>query len=357
MLDVALESITFGDRIRDLTLTFAKSTNTAIVGPPAAGASTLLRIIAGELRPQSGEVRVGARVVTNLATSRRPLLYVTSTIDASLRWSVRHLLIAAVRQRSLDREDRQHEFDQAIEKWRLKEVAGRSLRTLSSSEQTIANLARIELLRPAIVVADRLLDAVNPSILSAIADQFYRTLRVMATTVIAAPASRSELGLTDRLVVLENGRVVQDDVAANVYRNPASMASAMATGEVNAIPITIRGDSIDSPIGSWTSAQPSFQGAGTALARPEDFSIAAAGEESDLIFGIEEASFEDGHWLATGILSGGLNLRVALPGDLAVHKGRLLPLRFDSSRFVLVRGTPFAASLGVSSSLGLTPSR
>ena len=67
--------------------------------------------------------------------------------------------------------------------------------------------------------------------------------------------------------------------------------------------------------------------------------------ESDLIFGVEEASFQDGRWIATGILSGGLNLRVALPGGIAVHKGKLLPLRFDPSRFVLLRGTPFAASL------------
>ena len=82
------------------------------------------------------------------------------------------------------------------------------------------------------------------------------------------------------------------------------------------------------------------QGSGVALARPEDFSIAAAGEESDLIFGIEEASFRDGRWIATGILTGAINLRVALPGDLAVHKGRLVPLRYDSSRFVLLPSHP-----------------
>ena len=117
----------------------------------------------------------------------------------------------------------------------------------------------------------------------------------------------------------------------------------MATGEVNAIPITIRNGVVDSAIGSWNAAD--FEGAGVALARPEHFSIAEGGEESDLIFGVEEASFQDGRWIATGILSGGLNLRVALPGGIAVHKGKLLPLRFDPSRFVLLRGTPFAASL------------
>src|SRR5262249_58604042 len=95
VLDVALENVTLGNRLRDTTLTFAKSTHTAIVGPPASGASTLLQIIAGELRPDDGEVRIGMRTVTKLSTKRRPLLYVSDRIDAPLRWSVRHLLVAA----------------------------------------------------------------------------------------------------------------------------------------------------------------------------------------------------------------------------------------------------------------------
>jgi ABC-type Fe3+/spermidine/putrescine transport system ATPase subunit len=155
----------------------------------------------------------------------------------------------------------------------------------------------------------------------------------------------SELGLTDRLVVLEKGQIVQSDVAPKVYRRPVSEAAAAATGDINAIPITIRGNVVESSIGSWETNTAKFEGQGTALARPEDFSIAPAGEESDLIFGIEEASFRDGRWIATGILSRGLNLRVALPGDIAVHKGRLIPLRYNSARFILLRGTPFAASL------------
>ena len=59
MLDVAVENITKNDRLHDVTITFAKSTHAAIVGPPASGASTLLRIIAGTLRPDAGEVRIG----------------------------------------------------------------------------------------------------------------------------------------------------------------------------------------------------------------------------------------------------------------------------------------------------------
>src|SRR5262249_36143300 len=155
----------------------------------------------------------------------------------------------------------------------------------------------------------------------------------------------NELGLTDRVVVLDRGRVVQSDVVTNVYRKPANQAAAAAVGDINVIPITIRGGSVESAIGSWTVDSIPFEGSGIALARPEDFSIAGEGEESDLIFGIEEASFRGGRWMATGILTGGLNLRVSLPPEVPVHKGRLIPLRFDKNRFVILHGTPFAASL------------
>jgi ABC-type sugar transport system ATPase subunit len=319
--------------VEGVTLTFPKSTHTAVIGPPACGASTLLRVIAGDAR---GSVRIGARDVSALRRGRRPLLYVTSSLDAPERWSLRHLLIAAVRGRTLDREDRHHEFELAAEKWRLGALLDRRLGTLSSTERTRANLARIELLKPAILVADRLLEHANLSAVAALADEIARTLRVDGTTVISAPASSVELGLCDRVVVLDDGRVAQIGVPSEVFAAPQSQAAAMATGDVNVIPIEIRGRSVTSAIGAW-EIDARFQGSGVALARPDDFTIAAKGEDSDLIFGIEEASFRDGRWHLRGFITGGLILHVVVPRGVEVHKGKLLALRYDPARFLHLR--------------------
>jgi putative spermidine/putrescine transport system ATP-binding protein len=332
MLDVSLTNVTFGP-LREVTATFPASTHTAIVGPAGCGASTLLNVIAGEMKPQSGEVRIGSRDVTNLKRARRPLLYTTSAIDAPSRWSVRHLLVAAARQRTIDREDRQHEIEMASAKWNL--LLDRRLDTLSSTERTRANLARIEVLKPAILIADRILEAANPS--ENLADEFYRTLRVMGTTVITAPSSIVELGAIDRVIVLDGGRVVQEGMPSEVYGNPRSEAAAAATGDVSVVPVTIRGNVVESIIGSWDIDPPPFQGSGIALIRPNDFSVAAAGEESDLIFSVEEASFYGGAWHVRGVLSGAFLMRVTLPGGLAIHKGKLMALRYDPARFTLLR--------------------
>jgi ABC-type sugar transport system ATPase subunit len=342
VLDVSLDGVTFprGDfALRDVTLTFPRSTHTAIVGPAACGASTLLQIIAGELRPQSGEIRIGSRVVNDVAAARRPLLYTTSAIDAPGRWSVRHLLVAAARHRTIDREDRQQEIDLAATKWNLDRLLGRRLDTLSSSERAKANLARIEILKPAILVADRILESVNLSERVDLADDLYRTLRVLGTTVITAPSSIVELGTTDRVVVLDAGRIVQQGLPSAVYGEPASAAAAAATGDVSIVPVTIRGVVIESVIGSWEVEPAPFQGEGVAIIRPDDFSVAAAGEESDLIFSVEEASFYGGAWHVRGLLSNAFLLRATLPGNIGIHKGKLMALRYDPTRFRLLPPT------------------
>ncbi|HSP16471.1 MAG TPA: ATP-binding cassette domain-containing protein [Thermoanaerobaculia bacterium] len=335
MLEVSLRGVSLDRALHDITLTFPASTHTAIVGPPASGASTLLEIIAGRRRPSSGEIRIGARVVNDLKASRRPLLAVGSRPDVPGRWSVQHALVAAARQRTLDRIDRQHEYELAVDKWRLRDRLERRVDSLSDSERTLLHLARIELLRPAILLADRLFEKLNTAALEEIADTFYRTLRVAGTTIISAPASRIELGSTDHIVVLDGGRVVQEGTAAQVYARPVHEAAAVATGDVNLVPVTIRGSSVDSVIGSWDVPGAPFQGSGVAFVRPEAFSIVEPGEESDLIAGVEEAAFQNGRWLVRSILSGGFILRISLPPDVVLHKGKLLALAYDPAAFSL----------------------
>jgi ABC-type sugar transport system ATPase subunit len=341
VLDVALRNLSFqygtGFALRDVNVTFPASTNTAIIGPPSCGASTLLKLIAGVLRPSRGEIVAGQRAITGLKPSHRPLLHVTSDIDVPARWSVQHALVAAVRTRSLDRIDRHREYAIAAEKWELVPLLERRIDSLSNTEIARVHFARIELLRPGIVIADRWLERVSPSASLQLADALYRTMRILGATVIAAPASRDELAFCDQVVVLDEGRVAQSGSAADVFARPANEAAALGAGDVDIIPITIRGTTVESVIGAWNVDVAPFQGSGVALVRPTDFSTVPPGEDSDFVFGIEEAGFANGRWLVHGVLSGGVTLRVELPRETNVHKGRLLALRYDPRRFRLLQ--------------------
>ncbi|HEX8617992.1 MAG TPA: ATP-binding cassette domain-containing protein [Thermoanaerobaculia bacterium] len=340
MLDVVLRDLAFGYdggfALRGVNVTFARSTHTAVIGAPSSGASTLLRLIDGTLRPHAGDVILGQRRANDIKASRRPLLSVGAELDVPQRWSVQHALIAAVRTRSLDREDRHREYELAIEKWSLAPLLERRIRTLSSTEALRVQLARIELLRPAVLIADRLLERAGAAARTALADPFYRTMRVFGTTVITVPAARDELAYSEHVVVLSGGRIVQSGVTSEVFAQPADDAAAIATGDVDIIPVTIRGKVVESVIGAWEVDPAPFQGSGVALVRPADFTPPRPGEDSEFVFGVEEAGFTDGRWIARGMLSGGVTIRVELPRGTAVHKGRMMALRYDPKRFTLL---------------------
>ena len=338
MLDVSLRDVSwsYGKRpaLHDVSASFRRGSFTAIAGVAGSGASTLLQLVAGDIQPKSGEVLIGARVVNGWKRAKRPLLYVTGTIDAPPRWSVAHALIAAARKRSLDREDRQHELEFLVAKWELEPLMDRTLRDLSSGERLRVHLASIELLRPALLVADRLFEHATAAEIAQLTDRFHRAMRVTGTTVIFAPDSLEALSVADEVVVLDGGRVVQQGTFREVYDRPVSEVAARATGDVSVVPLEIRRGTVESVMGSWQSD--AFEGSGVAVCRPEHFAIASPGEESDVILAIEAARFAGGRWLVTGNLSGAVPLTISVDPSEPIGRGRLLPLRYDPRRFTLL---------------------
>lgn len=342
MLDLSLESISFQHRksdfqLRNVSLIARKGTRTLVAGPAGSGKSTLLRIISGELRPFSGAVKIGARDATGIPRKRRPILHVSPSPEAPGRWSVQHLVIASLSRRTLDREDRIAELRRLIERWQLAALAERRLDSLSSHELLLARLASIEALRPAIIAIERLFESASPAQRLATADRFFRGLRDAGTTVIFEASTHDEASFCDRVVVLDAGVVVQEGTPQAVYRAPVSIASARAMGSVNVLPAIVRGNVVETRAGSW-QIDGVTEGEGFALLRPEDLALAAQGEESDFIFGVEEVRFTTRGPSLLGYLPGGQVLEVLVSPSFPARKGQLLPLRIDASRLVVVPG-------------------
>jgi ABC-type Fe3+/spermidine/putrescine transport system ATPase subunit len=344
MLDIALREVTWVDRkstfyLGPLSLEIPRESHTALVGPGGGGKSLLLRLIAGEIYPPtSGEISLGTRNVTALAARRRPVFHTAETMAAPDRWSVRHVLVSAARQHKRSFDERMAAIDSAAARWGLSEVLDRKLGSLADSGRVRARLAQIELLRPAIVLIERLFAPLSPSDRAMLAPAFHEALRASGATVVSEVSSWSEVALCDRVTVLEEGRIVQLGTPADVYRAPVSRVAAEALGEVNAIPVIVRDGEADSPIGRWAVPGCGIEGSGFALLRPEDFEVAAPGEESDFILGIEEATFAEGSWKVRGLLSGGTVLCATLRTVVAPPLRRPLPLRFARERATIVAG-------------------
>lgn len=312
-------------------------THTIIAGPPGSGKSTLLRLITGEIKPLGGIVRIGARDATNLSPRKRPILFVSGLADVPGCWSVQHLLVASIARRSLDRAGRFTELERLVESWSLAPLLGRRLDSLSSDERLVARIASIEGRRPAVLVMERFFESSSASHCVALSNRFHRMLRGLGTTVVSELSAFDEAQFADRVIVIDEGFVIQEGTPHAVYRQPASIAAARALGTVNVLPAVVRGRIVETSAGMWEVEESAFDGEGSALIRPEDLKAVEPGDESDFIFGVEEAGFAPGGWNLRGFLPGGQVLEVFLPSTSAVRKGQLIPLRLDPARLVIVR--------------------
>lgn len=340
MLDVSLEEVTFAvPRSRSwgpFSFRVERGTHTGIAGPSGAGKSLLLRAIEGTVPISGGTLRIGTRPANEIKASSRPILSSERHLRAPGWWSVRHVIVASMRQRTLSREERVDEINAVIQRWELTSLLDRSVRHLSTGERALVRIAQLDALHPGIVLLERIFAGCTMSDRPSLIDRTHRMLRGIGATVISELSGFDEIGVCQQLVVVEQGRITQRGIPSEIYARPRSLAAAAATGIFTEVPIEVSGTEVSSPIGHWEVEAPPFNGSGIAIARPSAFAVAAPGEESDCLFAIEEAEFVDGRWRARGILSGASMLAIELPAESVVRKGKLLPLRYDPRSFVLL---------------------
>jgi spermidine/putrescine transport system ATP-binding protein len=358
VLDLLLDDVTFergGLSIARLSATFPRSSHTALIGPSGAGKSTLIALLDGTVRPASGRVVIGQRDATKVRPAARPLFHSGRSENLPGRWSVRHVLVAAARsRRSLDYEDRLEEISRTAAAWRIDSLYDRRVRELSSGEALRVRLAQILILRPAVFLAERLFAPATAGTPDQLEDRFWRQLRTDGCTVIHEITRPEELGWADRALLVDRGAIAGSGSPRDLERAAPTADLAALFGPVSAIPLVIEGNGVRSAIGEWSVEAPSFQGNGVALAHPWHFAPAKPGEESDFIFGIDEARFLGWTWELTGIVSGATLLRVWVDAGQHPSKGRLLPLRFDPSLFRLF---PADAAPRLSAPTDLIPPR
>jgi ABC-type Fe3+/spermidine/putrescine transport system ATPase subunit len=281
-------------------------------------------------------VLIGARDATATRPGARPLFHSARTEAISGRRSVRHVLVAAARtRRGLDSEDRMEEITRVGTAWNLEPLLDARARELSTGDALRLRLAQILLLRPAVLLAERLFESATAGTADALEDRFWRQLRADGCTVVHEIARPEELGWADNALLVDEGRIVGSGTPRQVAATAPSPALAALFGPANLIPVVVSGHDVRSALGTWSVDDAPFEGSGVALAHPWDFAVSSDGEESDFLFGIDEARFLGWTWELAGFVSGGTLLRIWVEAEMRPTKGRLLPLRFDPSRFRL----------------------
>lgn len=239
----------------------------AIAGETGAGKSTLLQIIAGLVQPTAGEVRFEGRRVKGpqevLVPGHAGIAYLSQHSDLPPSLRVEQVLRYANKLPA-------GQAESLYEVCRISHLAGRRTNQLSGGEKQRVALTRLLLASPKLLLLDEPfsnLDRVHKQILKSVIHDLGTQLGITCILVSHDPADT--LSWADQLLVLNQGRLVQQGTPQQVYRQPADEYTAALFGDYN----MLTGPAV---VAFSKLAGVRKQGA-RMLVRPENFRLAATG--------------------------------------------------------------------------------
>lgn len=256
--------------VKDLSLTVESGSLTALLGPSGSGKTTTMKLIAGLLSPDTGEIALDGQPITHLPPERRnvamvfqnPLLFPHLTIAENLRFGLR--------MRGLSKTQSAPEVAAMLDRVRLTGLGDRRPAQLSGGQQQRAALGRALVLRPKLLLLDEPLSNLDPALRDEMRSLIRTLQRETGTTTLVITHDQAEaVALSDKIALLLDGRIVQDARPEDFYRRPASQAVARFFGGVNFIPGTVRAGQFHSALGPLTLPFGAPEGDHVLTVRPE----------------------------------------------------------------------------------------
>lgn len=203
---------------------FPRQTFTCVYGPPGAGKSTLLRIIAGLEVPDSGEVFVAGKNVTFAPPKERNMSYVAQEFALYPHMSVFQNIAYPLRLRKYPESVVREKVLQVARFLKIDKLLGRKPVELSGGEQQRVAIARGLVKESSIYIFDEPLTNLDYKIREDMRGEFRRFQREFGQTIIYATGDPVEaLSLSERVVILNEGKVVESGNTRQVYRQPANL--------------------------------------------------------------------------------------------------------------------------------------
>jgi len=202
-----------------------------LLGPSGCGKSTLLRIIAGLETPTAGTVRIGGRVVNDLAPKDRDVAMVFQTYALYPHMTVAENLGFSLELRGSSRAERAARVREVAEMLGLEGDLERLPRQLSGGQRQRVALGRALVREPQVFLLDEPLSNLDARLRLAMRTEIARLHRRLRTTMIYVTHDQVEaMTLGQRIVVLNGGEIQQIDTPMRIYERPANLFVAGFVG-------------------------------------------------------------------------------------------------------------------------------
>ena len=206
----------------------------SILGPSGCGKSTLLRILAGFDHPDRGEVYLNGASVTKTPPHARPVNMVFQRYALFPHMDVAENVAFSLRLGKVARPERLRRVEEALALVAMEGFAGRRIDTLSGGEQQRVALARALINRPKVLLLDEPLSALDLKIRVRMQAELRSLQRRLGMTFVFVTHDQSEaLTMSDRIAVMNRGRVEQVGSPQDVYERPDTAFVASFLGAMN----------------------------------------------------------------------------------------------------------------------------
>jgi len=209
----------------------------AILGPSGCGKTTLLNIMAGFVFPDAGKVEIDGKDVTRVGPDRRPTNMVFQGYGLFPHMTVYQNIGYGLKIRSIRRDEVAKRVKEMIDLVHLGGLENRAINELSGGQQQRVALARALIMRPDVLLLDEPLAALDLKLRNAMQQELRRIHRSIGGTFVFVTHDQDEaMGLANRIAVLEDGRLIQQGDAEEIYSRPATRFVSTFIGEANVLP-------------------------------------------------------------------------------------------------------------------------
>jgi spermidine/putrescine transport system ATP-binding protein len=269
--------------VAGVSLDIAQGAFASILGPSGCGKTTLLRIIAGLDRQDSGSIAINGLDVSRMAAHRRPVNLVFQRYALFPHKTVADNISFALDLKRAPRGEVRRRVEAMLALVQLPGYGERSIDQLSGGQAQRVALARALITEPAVLLLDEPLTALDLKLRQAMQVELREIQkRVGATFVYVTHDQGEAMVMSDVVIVMNQGHVVQQGSPRDVYERPSALFSATFLGEANLFRVTIerggaaaRSGEIEFPL---AAAPPRGITRGWVCIRPEDVGIAPGGE-------------------------------------------------------------------------------
>ncbi len=266
--------------LHDVSLSIKKGEFVTLLGPSGSGKTTLLKILAGFEPVTSGTVTMDGRDITALSPEKRNFGLVFQGYALFPHMSVYDNIAYPLRVRRQSKSQIDERVRSLLELVQLRPYANRRPQELSGGQQQRVALARALVFKPDVLLLDEPMSALDKKLRHDLQEELRDIHKTLGTTFINVTHDQEEaMHMSDRIAIMDHGRIQQYDTAHTLYRHPASRFVAEFVGKSNVFKGEIRGSGPDATFHSANFDMPVGdvnETSSTMMIRPEDAEITTA---------------------------------------------------------------------------------